>query len=320
MTSKSKADYLAKYLSDDPKKKKKKSSKSSSLVIDQDDSIMIAPPPAARSIDPQVTIRTASSSSFSSSGAHAPHDPIPLPTIDPVNNTDDGPINHGVNTVVIPKLARPRARHDSDSDADDDDGPPRRRMRYDSDSDDDRGGRGDRPPRDDPAQQSQAPGGTTVHRDARGRKVAVADLRQEAAAAEQAQVDKMNKDKLFMMGRVQLEQMREKRRQLLEGREAGPGESSGSAAAASVDPLKDRMRWGDPGAMLGLVEKQKAKMRDPDRPQYEGGWAPNRFMIPPGFRWDGIDRSNGFERKLLMRQNERAADEEAKYKWRSEDM
>lgn len=104
--------------------------------------------------------------------------------------------------------------------------------------------------------------------------------------------------------------------------------------------LKERVRWGDP--MAHLVKKKHSepvladlgdseKMKDsgfiipqeiPNHSWIKRGLdaAPNRYGIKPGRHWDGVDRSNGFEKKLFRRLNEKQATEREAYLWSVSDM
>lgn len=63
--------------------------------------------------------------------------------------------------------------------------------------------------------------------------------------------------------------------------------------------MREVERWNDPAAEFLTVScsarssvhadgQKKKKSRGPRRPKYQGACPPNRFNIPPGFRWDGV--------------------------------
>ncbi|KAK7105751.1 BUD13 homolog [Littorina saxatilis] len=83
--------------------------------------------------------------------------------------------------------------------------------------------------------------------------------------------------------------------------------------------MRDMDRDGDPMAMF---MKKKNKKEDPNaKPRYKGPpGPPNRFGILPGYRWDGVDRSNGFEKQIFTKMSEKKAVKEHAYKWSTEDM
>ncbi|XP_014488854.1 PREDICTED: BUD13 homolog isoform X2 [Dinoponera quadriceps] len=84
--------------------------------------------------------------------------------------------------------------------------------------------------------------------------------------------------------------------------------------------LREQEREGDP--MLAYIKEKRMKggKGKPESPRYQGSFAPNRFGIKPGHRWDGVDRSNGYEKKWFESQNSKVARQEEAYKWSTADM
>ena len=86
--------------------------------------------------------------------------------------------------------------------------------------------------------------------------------------------------------------------------------------------LRDQIRPDDPMANY-MKEKRRKKEKKRGRKLYKGPPPPpHRFgqEIQPGYRWDGTDRSGGFEKKLLAAMAHHNQDSERAYRWRSADM
>lgn len=80
--------------------------------------------------------------------------------------------------------------------------------------------------------------------------------------------------------------------------------------------LESEIRWDDPmrDQLMSSTTKESSKNSNVRR------GPPNRYDIPPGSQWDGVDRSNGFEQILLAQRTSDIASKHTAYKWRSEDM
>lgn len=155
----------------------------------------------------------------------------------------------------------------------------------------------------------------TVYRDASGRKVDIAAERAEAARKKREAEEKEAKKMEWGKGLVQREEAEKKRKELEAMRS--------TTFARTIDDkslneeLKQEERWNDPAA--AFLTKKRSK--GPKKPEYTGPPPPpNRFGIKPGYRWDGVDRSNGFEKKLFQKQNERRRRGAESYEWSVDDM
>ena len=77
-------------------------------------------------------------------------------------------------------------------------------------------------------------------------------------------------------------------------------------------------RWGDP--MLGRTDGDKARAAS-GKPKYVGPPAPpNRFNLPPGHEWDGVDRSNGYEKQFFAALGKARSQADEAHAWSVADM
>ena len=84
------------------------------------------------------------------------------------------------------------------------------------------------------------------------------------------------------------------------------------------EELKDVARWNDPAAQF-LTQKKGPGASVTGRPLYKGSFQPNRYGIRPGHRWDGVDRSTGFEKEWFAARNKKSRFEALDYQWQMDE-
>ncbi|KAJ1781825.1 Pre-mRNA-splicing factor cwc26 [Coemansia sp. RSA 2167] len=135
-------------------------------------------------------------------------------------------------------------------------------------------------------------GAATVHRNKKGQ---VIDAEQQS----RDEADKVERSKHLQAlhtewnkGAVQQKQRADEERRIERVRATGKVDYGNELD----EERRAKQHWNDP-ALKFLEDKPKKTARVPE---YKGQAPPNRFGIRPGYRWDGVDRSNGFEKDMLV--------------------
>jgi len=155
----------------------------------------------------------------------------------------------------------------------------------------------------------------TVYRDKSGRKIDT--KREKAELAKKKREDTEREMKKMQWGKGLVQRGDEERRKKEEEEMKFKPMARYADDKEMNDELMEKDRWNDPAAAFLTKKKKKTS----SVPTYTGPPPPpNRFNIPPGYRWDGVDRSNGFEKQLMQKGNERKVNANAGHMWSVEDM
>jgi len=155
----------------------------------------------------------------------------------------------------------------------------------------------------------------TIYRDASGRIINVAMKRAEARKkAEEEEKKKLEKERAAR-GDVQRLAAEQRKEELKNAKSLGVARYADDEQLNAE--LKERDRWNDPAA--GFLVKKKEGRSVTGKPLYKGAAPPNRYGIRPGFRWDGVDRGNGFEGEWFKARNRKKDREEMEYLWQMDE-
>ncbi|CRG88622.1 hypothetical protein PISL3812_05653 [Talaromyces islandicus] len=155
----------------------------------------------------------------------------------------------------------------------------------------------------------------TIYRDASGRIINVAMKRAEARRAEEEAKEKEERAREALMGDVQRQQRDSRRQELAEAR-AMPLARTIEDEDLNEE-LRARDRWNDPAAQF--LTSKKSGTSATGKPLYKGGFAPNRYGIRPGHRWDGVDRANGFEKEWFQARARKERRGNLEYEWQMDE-
>ncbi|KAJ9298994.1 hypothetical protein DTO271G3_3236 [Paecilomyces variotii] len=155
----------------------------------------------------------------------------------------------------------------------------------------------------------------TIYRDASGRIINVAMKRAEARRAEEEKKAKEEAAKEALLGDVQRREREARKEQIREAR-AMPLARTIEDEALNEE-LKARDRWNDPAAQFLTSKKEGVSVSG--KPLYKGAFQPNRYGIRPGHRWDGVDRSNGFEKEWFAARNRKERISALEYQWQMDE-
>jgi pre-mRNA-splicing factor CWC26 len=154
----------------------------------------------------------------------------------------------------------------------------------------------------------------TIYRDASGRVINVAMKRAEMRAKAEEEERKKQEELESRKGDVQRREKEERKRDLEDAKVMGVARYADDAKLN--DELKEQERWNDPMAQLLATKKtSKSAKNKSSGKTYQGAFEPNRYGIRPGWRWDGVDRGNGFERKWFAARNKAQNKKDLEYHW-----
>ena len=155
----------------------------------------------------------------------------------------------------------------------------------------------------------------TIYRDASGRIINVAMKRAEARRKAETEAAKAAAELEAQKGDVQRAQKEQRKEQLRDAKFMTVSRYENDVEWN--EELKKQERWNDPAA--GFLTKKKQGKSVSGKPLYQGPAEPNRYGIRPGHRWDGVDRSNGFEKDYFRARNKRENVKNLEYAWQMDE-